>query len=313
MGAASSKSEVYINSVIQAGVSAVNTTLSKAETRVTSAVEINFDHCEHVDISHLDFKQAVKMDLQSAASSLTSNELNQDVRDKVQAAAEAGAEAAIGFANADSKIIEDIVNKVTVAITNECSSISSGLANLLVSIHATYCGDAHLSYVNVNQRVEAIAKAISKSENMNAVKQDLIAEVEAIAKSKAKGWNISWIIMAVVALVFVFMFGGLEIVAKSVLSVSFWFLLGLAATGFGGYMCISSFTGTWPSKKIDKSKETPEDVKKKQDRNKSVLEWGSIITGIGAVVSLATGFVFTKQHAPKKVITQTQSIASPSQ
>lgn len=301
MGASSSKAEVYINTCINAGISVVNKTVASAETRVFSSADINVEHCDYVDISHLDFSQTVQLNMEAAAKALNNTGIENDIREKIKAAAESGAEAAIGFADSTGKIVEDITNTLTEAISNECSGIASGLADLIVSVHVTYCSEAHISYLTTTQRANMISKAFSSSDNLNKAKQSLVEEVEAASKSKAKGWDITWIVLGIVAVIFLVVFGGFDVVAKSLLSVSFWFLLGLAATCFGGWMCISTFILKWPSS-IPKATDSKEVIDKKAARNKSVLKWGEIVLGVGSIVSIITGFIFVKQHSSTKKI-----------
>lgn len=295
MGSATSKAENYVNACITAGIEVVNRTLSKTESHVDQTVHLDFSHCTNVNISHIDISQLVQVNVSAATTALTSTDLTDEIRQAVQDAAESGAEAGLLEAGSETKIVSDITLRVTDAITNECQALASAFTQNLVELNFSYCSDVNISYMKVGQTAKIVEHAFTKSKNISKVKRELTDEVEENSTSKAKGFDPTLIIIAIVILVVVLMLfpvegvvnaifatvaGVIKGVGKIITTKWTWVILGIAATGLGLYLDISTATHTWPSSSKDS-----------KEKRKNILIGGSVTAGAGALVSVIMYFV----------------------
>ena len=297
MGASQSAAETYINSCSNVGIKVVTDNLSKATTSFTQTQTMTCDNCDFCNFDHFDWKQTSTADLTAMQANVSKTNIDARLRSAIKAEAESGAEAAIGIADAKSKIVEDIVNNLTAAIENQASVITEAATTQEQNGVIGHCKEANVSYMNWEQVSKSIQKSFQKNTTINQVKADLVAEVEATNKATAKGWNITWIVMAVVALVLVFVVGGFAGIAKTLLSLSFWVIIFMVAAGFGIYLIASPWVA-WPGQKA-KADDTEEKKAAIKKHNKTVMEWGAGVTGVGVLGAGVTGFLFLKGRQPK--------------
>ena len=121
-------------------------------------------------------------------------------------------------------------------------------------------------------------------------------------------------IIVIVAIVIFFLFGGIGLIAKTLLSASFWMLACGALTGLFTYAFISSWTGTWPGMKepVDWPMTTDEEIAAKRaeearvrGRNAFLRKWAPLAAAVGGVATAGFGWAVAKQQKRKIIVPPT--------
>lgn len=302
MGAAASKSETYINACVRAGLSVVNNTIASVSSTATQTIDIDFSGCKGLNIGELDLTQLSQMDLSAFSSAVNSTDMDAQLKSAISAAVNSEAKSGLlTIADADGHVETDIVETLTLTIKNECQAIASGGSDQLINFKMTYCENANIGYFNFEQTSQMMLDAIAKSESMSEAISNLVDEVDAASDVKSKGQDITLIILGIVALVLFLVFGGLDFVVKSIFSISFWFLLSLGVTIGAGYFTLAPMFGWKPSKQI---KDDDDDATRESKRkyNKKMEEVAGIVTSLGLLATLGTGWVFKIQKGKAKKV-----------
>ena len=323
MGISQSRAEVYADTLIDVGFSAVFEAMAKTSFHTDMTQIFKFYGCKVEHIHHINFIQKNSVSISQLSQISTNTNIDQAIEANIKAAASALAEG-FGISDAETRIV---VPTTLIAKSAVKSSISSIVDQSLSMIQGVDCYQSELkdiAYCNFEQIAQNTVNNVMKSDNVVQAKQDIIAQLEIEGVAEAKGidaWAIAVIAVAI-AVISVVVYGA--VVGKLLMSPGFWLIIATVVTALFGYIFVSSWTGTWPGKKIkdkvcktgrfcntdykcvpqDKPDSDPNppscidtelDKKNKGDKNRTVRKVGGIGAGIGIVVMLVLGFLSFRQ------------------
>lgn len=310
MGVGQSKAESIVESIVNSGISVVKTTMNKTTTPITNINEIDLTGCDGIVISDVTMKNFATVDVSSVVTALSDTELQQQIAKAMQAQAESEVIGGLGWQQSQ-------VDSITKSITNLSTAVNESVSNMAeastTQINRITCGGAKnaiVRKVDMENTTKLLLNMVTESESVTMAKAALEEDLAAQGVSKTKGFDPTMIIFLIVAIIAFFLFGGLGLIAKTLLSTSFWMIACGAATGFFIYMIVSSWTGTWPGAKppTDWPMTTDEEIAAKRaeevrvkSRNASVRKWGAILAAVGGVATAGFGYAFSKQGKPKTI------------
>jgi hypothetical protein len=293
MGATHSSADVYADTVIDAGFSAVFDAMAKTavHTDMTQIIDIG-EKCTWKHVNHLKIIQRNTVNLNQLANVKIDANVEQQIEANIKATAEAMAKG-FGIADAESRIVTPTTLIAKNAIT---SSVQSIVDQSLSMIQRVNCSGTltDVAYVDIEQIAESNITNVMKSDSVVKAKQDIKATVETAGVAKALGvdaWAIAVIVVAI-AIVVVLVYG--SIAGKLLTSTSFWLIISTVVTAVFGYVFISSWTGTWPGWKAD-VKDSDLDKKRTANHNSTVRKVGGIGAAIGGVLMVFLGYLTFKK------------------
>ena len=307
MGASVSKAESYVNSVLEVGISVVNETVTQGFNPISSTQSISFKDCHGIDMSNIKMEQRATFDISAVTSSKSYTDLDTNVSEKMRSKAESEAKAGFGIANSDSVVITNTVTKLSQAISNATKTMISAASDQVQQISCEDSSDINLRDVDMEQTTNVLMTLVTNSDSVTKAKQECILDVAQETGSKATGFDPTWIIMAIVAIVLVTVLVGpmvlVNTTAKLLTSSAFWMIATGGVSIASLYVMISSWTRTWPGKPdpTGMPETTPEEIAAKQaalakimSRNANLRKWGAIVAAISGVGAVVSGYIFIK-------------------
>ena len=301
MGASQSSAEVFVNMCIDAAVSSVHNAVSEACPAATQEQSIEIDNCKIVRIpGGIDQYQTQRMNMSSISKLLADDTLEEDVSASIKAAVESEADAAIGWASSHTDTVVDITKKITTSVMTDCRALSNSIASQVQRVAITGCDETDIAFIHQTQMDDIVAKAFSKSSTTSKLKQTLIDEVDAEGLSKAKGWDVTFMVIAIAVVICIFVFGGFDMVAANVMKPSGLFMLSIPFLAWGVWDLIKSVTQNNPDQW-----DTDKDAKRKKDRKRRDTTRGTWISCIFGIAALISGYIFVSGNQSKKKQPQT--------
>ena len=295
MGGAQSSAESVVNQIFDAAFSITDTAIGSASPQATDEQVVEISDCDIIHIpGGIDMKQMARMNMSSVASNLSKPDMDIDIESSIKQALESSAEAGLGWAESHVEFVDNLSMRVAAAVVTEAKSLADGLVSQVQKVAITGCKELDIAFIKMEQIDDIKAKAFSKNESTTHLKAQLVQELDQQGISKAKGFDPTWIILAIVAVIVIFIFGGFDVVAMNVVKPSVWFLVSLAVAAWGVWDLVKGFTHNeiLPDDK-------PDVVEKKERWHAKDKKWGWIFAGVGGVAALLTGFIFMRSTRKK--------------
>jgi hypothetical protein len=294
MGATTSKASSVVDSVINAGMSVMKTTASNSVTPVTNINQIHIKGCKGVVIDNVSMKNWAKVDVESFTKAISSVDLQMDIENIMKSTAKSEAKGGLGYTESEAAAFSDSITDLTMAVKEATTSFAEASTSNINDITCEDSQDITLRNINMENFTSMMVKQVTESASVTKARQSLIQQIVQDAKSKATGWDITGILIAIIVIIAFVLFGGLGLIAKTLTSISFWMLASGAITGLSVYGLISSWIGTWPSQKIDVDKDSEDVIVKKTKRNKTIRTISGIALPIATVATIGFGYAFVK-------------------
>jgi hypothetical protein len=290
MGAAESSAESVVNQCFSEAFLVTDAAIGKASPAATQEERIEIDNCEIRIPGGIVMTQMARMDMAATATNLSNIGIDADIQNKVTQLLKSEAVTGIGWADSHAQFISDVALKIAMTISTEAKALAEGLVAQVQVVSITNCkGLADIAFIRMEQLEDIKATAFSKNTSTTALKAELINEMDNQGISKAKGFDPTWIIIAIVIVIVIMVFGGFDIIASNVLKPSVWFMISIAVAAWGIWDLVKGFTHN-----TILPNDTPEIVEKKKGWHSSDKKWGWILCGVGGIAALITGFIFVK-------------------
>jgi hypothetical protein len=290
MGSSTSKASTFVESLIDIGMDVVNETISQSTARVTNINQFTIsDGCRAFG-DKLIMENFSGLNMSQLTSSQTMSQMAASITEKIIQRAKNTAQAAVGLAYAETNSVGRSCTKISVAVRNSTQAYLN--SDTFQSNILTCDGKGALvgyKIVEMRNTVKTIQKAVTKSVDVTEAKMECVKDIESETETTAKGWDITWIILAIVVVIVIFIFGGFDVIAINVLKPSVWFLLSLGLAAWGIWDLIKGF-----SHNAILPNDTPQTVAKKEGWHAKDKRWGWIFTGVGGIAALITGFIFVR-------------------
>ncbi|MDR3542169.1 MAG: hypothetical protein P4L69_14545 [Desulfosporosinus sp.] len=295
MGASYAKASNFVDSLIEVGTSVTVQAIADNKAHISQENVIVISGDCHIKVDVLHMENYARIDLKALASTMTSADFQTSIKETIEQKAKTDAKAAIGIAYADSMAVQHTVTRISNAVISSCSSFVNSDTIQKNMIGCSDHGSLDTRIIDMVNTVNEIQATISKSKTVTTAKSECVKEIDQETGATAKGWDITLMVVAIVVVVLVFTLGGVDIVAMNVVKPSTWLIVGLLVTFWGLWNLDKGYTHNTilPT-------DTEQEKQKKQSWHAKDKRIGWILTGIGAVVSLITGFIFVTQHKKTK-------------
>lgn len=198
MGAAQSTNQV--NSIINAGIEVVNTSVQNCFPVVSNSVEVQI--CadgtgNQVKIDKIDINQYAKLDSKCVQTAQATTEISQDVINSISQKAESVVESlSLGVADANNIINNSysLSERIINAFTQNCSPKVNNSAQFQVCAKGTN-NVIDVGYINATQGIDAISQCIFNSVSDSKAAQDIKQTIDQSATAKTEGLlnGLKWI------------------------------------------------------------------------------------------------------------------------
>lgn len=290
-----SKAEVFVDNVIKAGVSVVNETVQSNRGYIDQSIIFDFHSCSGAKFGEIDLKQDATLDIQGILKVFSSTDIDGRVESAMKGQATAEALGGMGVQNSTSEVVMNQLTDLSRAIVNNIKAIND---QSIVQTQKYSCsgpsGGLEIRAFDVHQTATVIARQVTQANNVTKIKQEIVDTIDADATAKTKGWDPTFVVLAIVAAVCVFTFGGIGFAGKTITSPKFLVLVSAVATFFGIYVLLSSWIGTWPSKKVDEIVDSDAVIAQKKKTNAQVRVGAAVVTGILGVITIGLGVYAAK-------------------
>lgn len=281
MGASASKSETFVSSILEAGISVMNEIVMDPNITSRASQSLVLDGCT---VDSVKMSQMLTVNYDALATAIMDASIDQKIDSAVKAAAEASSQAGIGLSAAEAKTVVDKSMKISTAITQ---SVRASLVSTLQASQKIECKNSTVhGSMTMEQDVTSAYKIAIRNEQVAKAVQDVKEVIDASSAATAKGMDPMSLILIILGIGAVVTFGGVGFVGKILGSPAFWMvgcgLLSAVAT----YFAVCPLIPLWPGAKVDTMMDTPTNVASKKKRNKVLMIAGGVTaaaTGLGAV------------------------------
>lgn len=292
MGAAQSQAESVVNMCFSEAFSVTDKAIGDASPAVTQEQVFEIiaqPGCTIRIPGGITMKQMARMDIASAAKNLSDTQMDQTIQSKIIEKLKSETIGGIGWVDSHTSFITDVSARIAATVSSEAKALADGLSSQVQKISITCASEVDIAFVQMEQIDDIKASAFSDNQSTADLKAELINEFDAEGISKAKGFDPTLIIIAIVIVIVIAVFGGFDVIAVNILKPSVWFLVSLAVAGWGIWDLVKGYThnAIGPN-------DTQEVIDRKKRWHAKDKRWGWIFTGVGGVAAVITGFIFIR-------------------
>jgi hypothetical protein len=287
MGLQFSKSKVAVDSVIKAGISVLTETVAAARVPVTQQQDFNIADCTIAN-SHIELSQICSVNFSSLLTQIGDQQLQTQIANQVSAAASAAATAGLGLSGAAADTVVNSLVDVSQQIIKSAQSSLVGDIHMEQSFTCTK-GSVTGSYITMDQAVNSVIRLITTNSGFVSATQNIKNQIDAIAASKATGYDPFAIFgLALIALI-VLVIGGVAVGLKGVQqpmqllqNPKFWLAV-IGGLSFADAVFIAMyFANKWPYKAVDEQLDSSSSLAAKLKYNRAMVTGAGIFLGAGA-------------------------------
>jgi len=292
MGSAQSNAESVVNMLFSIAFEVTDKAIGDASPVATQEQIIDITGNPGCVINipgGITMKQKARMDLASAVENLSDTKMDEKIQNKLIDKMKSEAVGGLGWVDSHMSFVTDITGRISATVTSEARALASGLSSQVQKLSIMCAGEMNIAFIDFEQIDDITAAAFSKNTSTTDLKAELINELDQEGISKAKGFDPTLLIIAIVIVIVIFVFGGFDVIAANVLKPSVWFIVSLAVTAWGIWDLVKGYTHN-----VISDGDTEDMKKKKEGWHKRDKKWGWTFAGIGGVAALITGFIFIK-------------------